>query len=873
VVNNILLFPNCDLHLTSSPVTSLPLRVVLQSDGAEGDHRYRLTTLKFEQCVFDWFRPQDPVGRRLMNPPAMVPGDGVNATAVITNATPGIYLFQIRVGTFYLVGRLQVHQRVESWWFGHESITTAKHPVAHTQPSVYARFSDDHDAGTDLIGDITGHGFVALTSSDPTTFTVTTGGRLLGLKTTPDPAHPPRVSGTWAALNPHDTPGSVPVQVVDYTGSHPILKSVRTTGLDAGFAAKHNIIFLAEGFGAGDEELFTGLVEQTTEEMFTKPRHEPYPLLKDHFNVFQAFTPSTQRTLTPGLSVTTDKSNRLPRGTPIPAADPFPDPLKYRMNDLISLVGLPTRNEPPDEAGLRKKWTDQGLTGPDPNNDLNLDRVDTAVIEEWRKHRADGILNARDTFYGMYTGVRWGDRFGRPSIDPVTGQVRAIVPPADDKPAEKATRDFVRRVYEFYTNQVAGTVILQLDPRRHPPELYATSFQTNVDNTVTQFLGGLTFVAPPSTTLAIGQEWLPNDRAFQRSRGLVVMLCLDDHFMGQNINNRSLTALSGGRNPVIDFVQAPNGSMTRTPPAKIDPDLDEIVSTVAHELGHSFNLDDEYENSGGPGPAPSDPDVDIAADNVTQFGFITAGDENFPDDISPLKVKWLTVPRTFVSSRLTGSTTTVANGLRVPIDRNDVGQWMRAKATPGLPVELRTITYTPPPTKQLPLDDPELIDLSIVDVDPAGAVIVAGIGVPPATQFPAGSLLRIPLLDKPNGDALFAVEAPVVQFLRDFHRPINRDTDTKLPNNNKDVPRLIRGLLPPCKSYQVLGVYEGAEHFAAHYYRPAGACKMRDNHEKNEQAGQFCFICKWLIVNRVDPGMHGFLTQRFYPKSKSGPHG
>jgi hypothetical protein len=48
---------------------------------------------------------------------------------------------------------------------------------------------------------------------------------------------------------------------------------------------------------------------------------------------------------------------------------------------------------------------------------------------------------------------------------------------------------------------------------------------------------------------------------------------------------------------------------------------------------------------------------------------------------------------------------------------------------------------------------------------------------------------------------------------------------------------------------------------------------MRDLHDSSDRGGQFCFICKWLIVNRVDPGMHAYITQRFYPNAKSSDNG
>jgi hypothetical protein len=50
-------------------------------------------------------------------------------------------------------------------------------------------------------------------------------------------------------------------------------------------------------------------------------------------------------------------------------------------------------------------------------------------------------------------------------------------------------------------------------------------------------------------------------------------------------------------------------------------------------------------------------------------------------------------------------------------------------------------------------------------------------------------------------------------------------------------------------------------------YRPAGACKMRDNKNTGGE-GEFCFVCKYLIVNRVDPGMHDVLDHRYYPTAK-----
>ena len=49
-------------------------------------------------------------------------------------------------------------------------------------------------------------------------------------------------------------------------------------------------------------------------------------------------------------------------------------------------------------------------------------------------------------------------------------------------------------------------------------------------------------------------------------------------------------------------------------------------------------------------------------------------------------------------------------------------------------------------------------------------------------------------------------------------------------------------------------------------YRPAGACKMR-GHEDGGSEGEFCFVCKYLQVNLVDPSLHPEID-KLYPGLK-----
>ena len=85
------------------------------------------------------------------------------------------------------------------------------------------------------------------------------------------------------------------------------------------------------------------------------------------------------------------------------------------------------------------------------------------------------------------------------------------------------------------------------------------------------------------------------------------------------------------------------------------------------------------------------------------------------------------------------------------------------------------------------------------------------------------------------------------------------------PQDARDVPPSIPGYVPPCQPHRVLGLYEGGDHVTREVYRPAGDCKMR-SHEATAE-GEFCFVCKYLQVNLVDPSLHPEID-KLYPGLK-----
>ena len=862
-----LLFPHCDLHVTvNGPGHELALRVMRRVTLGDPDvpARYVLVPVPFASLRYAFFAPHNEPRHRFDNLPTVRAGADAN-TALVTANTPGVYLFSVELGRTYLVGRLQVHNQMVAWWFGMDSVTTAVDTIGHAQPSVYAKFSDD-PSGADLIGDITGHGYVPLQSTNPARVVVTPEQRLRGVAVTPEPANPndpddpnvlPLVSGTLLGQT-----DSIPVRVVDYTTARRDLVPLRAPGVDQ-FADRHNLVFVAEGFRAEDRALFDQIVERATSDMFGKPRHQPYGLLEKSFNVFKAFAPSRERAVTVGFRVT-DGQPPLKPGVPIPF-DSAVSAGRYTLEELVAIVGLPMRNE--QRANLPALWARSDLPNFQPG------RVDPLLVEAWKTHQSVGILQAHDTFFGLHIGRRLADRTSRTG-DPTP-------PPAGgDVEGDPALRRFIARLHEFYIDLEAPARSLRNDPRRHPPELYATADRTNALNSVSRYLGGLQYSITPFQP--VGQSWAPDDRVFQRSRGLVAMVALDNFHCGTNINNSSATALSVNSNDLVSFeyrnlrphqANVPDQREMRRTPGDIKPSFGDVVDKVAHELGHSFNLLDEYEDFGGRPDSDAQVTVDIDGDNVAMLGFIHRQEPGRENEIDPDRVKWLGLPRMRVSSRLLAPTTRIAAGLLVTVDPTDLAQWVYGQEDIAGFIAIRNFNIGAPPNRQLPLStsaDQIITGLSIVgEIDEAaGTFVLTGPSLPAqAPVFGTGSVVYVQAVNS-FGVPKVAVEQPVLAYLRSASRPLNIDPNTDEPKTEPDDPVDIPGFEhKTCKGFRTIGVYEGAVHFARGRYRPAGACKMRASGGEDE-AGEFCFVCKWLIVNRVDAGMHRFLDERFYPKAK-----
>ena len=77
----------------------------------------------------------------------------------------------------------------------------------------------------------------------------------------------------------------------------------------------------------------------------------------------------------------------------------------------------------------------------------------------------------------------------------------------------------------------------------------------------------------------------------------------------------------------------------------------------------------------------------------------------------------------------------------------------------------------------------------------------------------------------------------------------NTMTPTNLPTGFK----LPKGL---ATAADLIGIYEGGGEHDCGVLRPAGRCKMRDS---NDTTIPYCSVCRYLIVDRINPSKHGDL--------------
>jgi len=534
---------------------------------------------------------------------------------------------------------------------------------------------------------------------------------------------------------------------------------------------RYNILIISEGFTQSQKPAFDFAVKLIADRLMNSRSNSPFNLLKDMFNIWKAFDPSPEDGITAGYPV--HKS----RGTPI---------------------------EP--------------STSTDPATSLDY-----------------GLLQARDSKFGVIYGIRYGDR--------VSEQIKLTSPPVKENWFVPwipfTTPSFDRRrmrkdwcIRQFLDKYIAS---LEVDPKHHTGPQFS-----NVSNVWLR--------APDRNFVCL----LINDDFAGAARGGTVygmrLAVKNDH----EFNNLTLVGNVFDHSPrIIEPLSFPGLGLA---PILAGSNIDATIAKFAHELAHSFGLGDEYESIFRGHKKVLDQNDAKAKRRIEQFANLThywQVKEPTSNKIDVSRVLWNKWMRIEQSSILVTPVTPAANmpgnKIEVNIGPYNAVFWLIPPNFINRNAYLRTrfINFDFDPDNSYISDDP----LQIKDIDlNTGKITLSGTIT---KAFPEGSIIYV--AKERSGNPLPLIDPIVAQFITYNNKGIpfaakkpNCENANRDPVNAPVIP----GISVANRQF-VVGVYEGGGTFNCNVYRPCGNCRMSES--RGAYYAPFCPVCKYHIVNLINP--------------------
>ncbi len=647
--------------------------------------------------------------------------------------------------------RVSLHRNITSIWAGNNQVTLFEDEANYIL-SVYAQFDDDS------VGDITGHPYIQYQPLGPAP----------GVVVQADGRVHATARGNYQVRI--QAPGVAPVDV-DVIVEPPMNERLEPEVDVLLLRGNRPIFIVAEGYT--DRARFFEHSRQIVDRWFSKRAHSPFLHLKDSFEVWRVWDPTTEGGITCGLGV---ENRELHVGSKVHQLRNYPFPLSPEAaNDL----GIAHTNPQQIPAGYR-------------------------------------LLQARDSRFGILYASR------------LAGNQTVAGPPIMTPPPGPEAA-WLRPIVEHRVPTV--------DFRRIPPDLL-DPHEAYSD-----------YLARYLNTIGIPDLDPENAR---------VVFLIDDHHYGGlwlGVASRVLVAphavtASVGRE--VRFFIDVNDPVADRVDEEVTFHLEPITALVSHEVAHTFDLGDEYERlTRAPPRNQAQREIIEALENVTSDRTI-----NNAGQLRAGQPKW-DLRRISAASPVIG-VAQQGPQVKVSLEPSELGKWIR-----GDRVRLRTtFALDRSPVSQPPriLESPEL---HISRKDPDGVVCTPR-GAVNVNDFAAEAILFRPV-PRPGGLDPRLIQEEVRDYLAglpnrlSFERPEGCNTIvTGTQHPDSDIP----GFLPPRNDWQTIGIYEGGGTFTCEVYRPAGNCKMRGEFVDEKDVG-FCFVCKYIIVDKIDPTKHGDLDREY----------
>lgn len=773
------------------------------------------------------------------------------------------------VGTLETQIRVHVHRGVKKIWLTPETLSP-RLGSDEMRFTVLAQFDDD------TVGDITDWPQLTYTSAAPTKVKVL-------------PASATVRKGTLSAVAAN-TDADITVKLVLSTLSINLQATGKAFALpswaDAGKAAKvafvdggsgtrpdetdpdgsnptsvrivvekrTNVLFISDGFTDAQESDFRQKVVDVivNNELRSSEILQPFKLLEGVINYWSVFLPSREQ----GVGVLGDQV--VPGAVPSLIAEdvPLPRPPPTLVSQPLTLVemihagGLPVPSQP--ALTTPAAWFADRIA----LYDLQFapSEVDQVALDNWNLLQPRTLLNERNTAFG------------------VAHQERTRISSA---------------------REPSGRLVM--DARR------------TTDASLETFLKNLKFGLNPVTNVraAVGETWADFNTSITpaegRDFGLVCFICRSSRrggswkslFQMQGTTRMAYFSASTGGAEKSEVSVVTNGHAIAPPTVPLFSSP-MVASVVAYGCARALGLNDEAGDGHGAAPAPS---------SLSPFG------ENLQPEVVISNV--IGGVRTINAPRIDWLWPRVTKGVRVKVDINFAGtvvspQLCDTNGTPkpagnfllfeyldsapdpfplGIEVRFRTSVeklgssfhWTSPKHDLrllIPLRVHKLLQDKVVlsDPNPAGLqinptmLVNAGVGAlftlsttsaGVTNALIAPSILNhIDTSDGPLNAAPGPVPPPNAHVCMASNNPQKVMSPTNLPPGFKKPKKL------PSRA-DLIGIYDGGGHVDCGVYRPAGRCRMR--HRINASL-PFCQVCRYVIVDKVDPAFQGALDLLYAPQ-------
>jgi hypothetical protein len=408
----------------------------------------------------------------------------------------------------------------------------------------------------------------------------------------------------------------------------------------------------------------------------------------------------------------------------------------------------------------------------------------------------------------------------------------------------------------------------------------------------------------------LGQIWtIPQGGQPGKDRDLVFVLVRGVRHSGSNTSGSQAIvtmALVDHLNVKVDFgagrsMQIVSHDLLRD--RSVSPNLTNFVhATIAHEAAHSFGIADEY------GGTAAMPNAGIDVHRTLDTGNVTPGSEVQAAagiTANTLRWRWPRILRAAVLAAPPDPEPGVANVFTIRLQPGHPINGGFNLFQVGDVVHLRQRPLVRPSTANPPtlLRAVESLPLTVSSpTRPLAADELQVSGTLNRADF-LGTGSNAPILFNPRAASAAAAAAGdiyaemMAQFIREHitttARPLNASPTPanyacaqptglgfKAPQRAINLPAAAGfpgGRLPAFPS-RIVGAYEGGATFNCNVFHPAGVCIMREQlADRTEQPitnfdegdiHLFCPVCRYIIVDSVDPRLHGNIDPLYltYPQ-------